>query len=61
VDAETDVFAWTSTLHLAELHRITVYDAGYLELSLWRGLPLATRDEALTHAANGAGVQLVPT
>jgi len=49
------------TLHLADVHQITVYDASYLELALRRGLPLATRDEQLAAAAISAGAALLPT
>lgn len=60
VDSETDARAWTNTLHLADLHRVTIYDACYLELALRRNLPLATRDQALATAAGNAGVVLLP-
>jgi predicted nucleic acid-binding protein len=60
-DPDTNDFAWTTTLQLAEVHRITVYDASYLELALRRGLPLATRDEQLAAAAGAAGAILLPT
>jgi predicted nucleic acid-binding protein len=51
VDAETDRQAWNATLRLAESHRLTLYDAAYLELALRRNLPLATLDEELRAAA----------
>ena len=51
IDAETDRQAWTSTLRLAILHKLTVYDAAYLELAKRRGLPLATLDRELRSAA----------
>jgi predicted nucleic acid-binding protein len=38
-------------LTLARRHRLTVYDASYLELSLREGLPLATLDGDLLRAA----------
>jgi predicted nucleic acid-binding protein len=60
-DPDTNDYAWTTTLQLADVHRITVYDASYLELALRRGLPLATRDEQLTAAAGAAGAILLPT
>lgn len=52
VDPQTDHQAWGATLRLAERHRLTLYDAAYLELALRRNLPLATLDEDLRHAAN---------
>lgn len=50
VDADTDTYAWTTTLRLAERFALTIYDAVYLELAQRRSLPLATRDEDLRAA-----------
>jgi predicted nucleic acid-binding protein len=61
IDPDTNDYAWTSTLRLADIHQITVYDASYLELALRRGLPLATRDDQLAAAAGRAGAILLPT
>ena len=38
-------------LHLARHHRLTVYDAAYLELAQRHGVPLATLDTQLAIAA----------
>jgi predicted nucleic acid-binding protein len=46
-------------LRLAERHKLTVYDAAYLELAQRRGLPLATLDSELRDAANTEGVILL--
>jgi predicted nucleic acid-binding protein len=46
-------------MELARQHRLTVYDAAYLELALRRGLPLATLDTALANAAGAEAVPLV--
>jgi predicted nucleic acid-binding protein len=46
-------------LTLARAHRLTFYDAAYLELALRAGAPLATLDRALAAAARAAGVPLV--
>ena len=46
-------------LTLARRHRLTVYDAAYLELALREGLPLATLDEALASAARAETVLLI--
>ena len=46
-------------LTLGRRHRLTVYDAAYLELALRGALPLATLDEALADAARAEGVPLV--
>lgn len=44
------------TLGLAEKHRLSVYDAAYLELAIRRGLPLATLDNALRTDAEGVAL-----
>jgi predicted nucleic acid-binding protein len=59
VDPQTDQQAWSATLRLAERHRLTVYDAVYLELALRRSLPLATLDEDLRRAASAEKVQVL--
>lgn len=51
VDTQADAAAWSATLELAEAHRLTIYDAAYLELALRRKLPLATLDRSLQAAA----------
>ena len=56
VDAETDRQAWGATLRLSERHRLTLYDAAYLELALRRGLPLASLDAELRGAAQAERV-----
>ena len=59
VDHHTAANAWRNTLVLAERHRLTLYDATYLELSIRRSLPLATFDAALRRAATDAMVKLL--
>ena len=59
IDQETDRQAWGATLRLAERHRLTLYDAVYLELALRRALPLATLDLELRAAAKAEGVNLL--
>jgi predicted nucleic acid-binding protein len=49
----------TAVMTLARRHRLTVYDAAYLELALRDGVPLATLDGPLTDAARAEGVELV--
>jgi predicted nucleic acid-binding protein len=46
-------------LRLARAHRLSVYDAAYLELAQREGLPLATLDADLRKAAADEGVALV--
>jgi predicted nucleic acid-binding protein len=48
-----------SLMALARKHRLTVYDASYLELAMRRHLPLATLDVELIAAARAEGVPLV--
>ncbi|MGH8254634.1 MAG: type II toxin-antitoxin system VapC family toxin [Steroidobacteraceae bacterium] len=57
-DAASDARALHETLELARRYRLSSYDASYLELALRSGLPLATLDAALRHAATRAGVKL---
>jgi len=56
VDSSTGARAWSQTLSLAEQHRLTVYDAAYLELAVRLSLPLITLDSQLRAAANQIGV-----
>ena len=58
-DEETELHAWGATLQLAGRHKLTVYDAAYLELAVRRRLPLATLDEQLRAAGNSEGVPLL--
>ncbi len=47
-----------AVLFLAREYGLSVYDATYLDLALRRGLPLATRDQALRSAAIRCGVEI---
>jgi len=52
--------AWSEpVLQLMRAHRLTAYDATYLELAHRRGLPLATKDRDLLAAAPTVGVPLL--
>lgn len=42
---------------LADAHRLTAYDATYLELAVRQHLPIATNDAALAKAARSHGVK----
>ena len=55
-DSETMEHALADTLNLARRHKLSSYDAAYLELALRTGLPLATLDVGLTKAAAVMGV-----
>ena len=58
-DSETDRYAWTATVHLADRFGLTLYDASYLELAQRHSLPLATLDQALVRAAKANGTELL--
>lgn len=58
-DPQTDAYAWTTTLHLADRFRLTLYDAAYLELAHRRSLPLASLDGELCAAGRALGVPLL--
>jgi predicted nucleic acid-binding protein len=58
-DPDTDAFAWSTTLQLAQSHQLTVYDAAYLELAQRMALPLATLDQDLRNASQTAGIALL--
>jgi predicted nucleic acid-binding protein len=49
-----------AVLPLARAHRLTIYDALYLELAERRGLALATLDGELAAAARSVGVEVLP-
>ena len=57
-DTYTGSHAWGSTLLLAARHKLTSYDAAYLELAARLRVPLATFDKALVRAAEIEGVAL---
>ena len=55
-DPEPDIDA---ALALARAHRLSIYDALYLELALRADAPLATLDRALANAAAAEGRPLI--
>lgn len=59
VDREGAEDALERILPLARAHRLTVYDALYLELAERRGLPLATFDGPLSDAASQVGLPVL--
>jgi len=59
IDTETNTYAWTTTLRLAERFALTLYDSAYLELAHRRTEPLATLDSDLRAAALALGLSLV--
>lgn len=59
-DEETPVRALREVLTLARAEGLTTYDAAYLELAMRKGLPLATKDQALVTAAKRVGIIPIP-
>jgi predicted nucleic acid-binding protein len=59
VDPDTNTFAWSHTVELADRFGLTSYDASYLELASRRALPLATLDRALRAAGKKLGISLL--
>ena len=45
-------------LALAHRHRLSAYDAAYLDLAQREAAPLATRDQSLRRATQSAGIEL---
>jgi len=58
-DNEGPERAFTHLLSLCRRHRLTSYDAIYLDLAIRRSLPLATLDDDLRRAAHKLGVGLL--
>jgi predicted nucleic acid-binding protein len=58
-DDEASDRAFTHLLALCRTHRLTSYDAIYLDLAIRRSLPLATLDEDLRRAARKMGIGLL--
>ena len=58
-DDEAPDRAFTHLLSLCRLHRLTSYDAIYLDLAVRRNMPLATLDDALRKTAKKLGVRLL--
>lgn len=48
-----------ASLSLAHRHKLSVYDAMYLELAIRMRMPLATLDKALGAAGRAAGVEVL--
>ena len=59
IDQPLTSVVFVDTQALCRKHRLTAYDAAYLELALRRGLELATVDDDLKRAAESEGVRLV--
>ena len=59
LDGRTAEQVWEQTMQLALRHKLTVYDATYLELAQRRRLPLASLDQDLRAAATAVGVEVL--
>jgi len=59
IDADSGSRILTQVHQLAVTHRLTTYDAAYLELALRTDLPLATLDVALLRACKIAGAPVL--
>ena len=58
-DLDTEAYAWTTILQIADRYKLTPYEAAYLELAQRRKVPLATLDRALGDAAQAIGVTVI--
>lgn len=60
IESADPAILWSGPLALALRHKLTLYDAAYLELAQRLGLPLASFDRALRAAAAVENVPLLP-
>jgi len=60
VDHSLDAKHHREIIRLARAHKLSTYDATYLELALRKGLPLASKDAALRQAAASLGLAVLP-
>jgi predicted nucleic acid-binding protein len=58
IDPARETNEMIALYQLSQQNALSIYDAGYLELALRSGLPLATNDKALASAARDNGVVL---
>lgn len=49
-----------SIVDLGRRHRLTAYDAAYVEFAVRKGIPLATFDVAIRSCAPELGIQILP-
>jgi predicted nucleic acid-binding protein len=60
IDEAAHKETWSTAAMLAREHKLSLYDATYLEMSIRLNLPLGTLDAALRAAAKKVGVALLP-
>ena len=58
-DTATADVAWTEVMRLADAHKLTVYDAAYLELAIRRRAARASTDTDLVDAARRCGIEVL--
>ena len=58
IDRDSGTPASSRVFALAEKHRLTAYDAAYLDVAICAAIPLATLDDDLRKAAVATGVAL---
>ncbi len=59
-EPETPQRAMGQILSLAREHKLSTYDASYLDLAMREGVPIATLDQRLRRAAKNCRVALLP-
>ena len=59
IDFEFSARAFSHLLPLCRRHRLTSYDAVYLDMGVRRGLPLASLDRDLCQAAVTLGIEVL--
>jgi predicted nucleic acid-binding protein len=59
VDDQATAASFSTLPDLSRKHRLTAYDATYLELAMRLQLPLASRNDALIRAAQRVGLELI--
>jgi predicted nucleic acid-binding protein len=59
IDGDTDTYAWSATLHIADRFSLPIHDASYLELAHRLALPFAALDPELENAARQLGVPIL--
>ena len=58
IEQESPERIFGEIIALAREHSLSTYDASYLDLAMRNGLPLATQDVHLLHAARECGVEV---
>jgi predicted nucleic acid-binding protein len=54
----TDPLSYSRVFALADRHRLTVYDAAYLDIAIREGIPLVSLDKALVRASENLGLPI---